>query len=159
MVAFLLIPTLGFAFWVLSQASGQTKIDPETLALARANSGTSVTAITGTEHTVYHSGDPVPEPKAHREDGKLTLVWFTKTTCSQCEDELFVHTVMADFRDDAVFMEKELSRESAAKRLNVKDVPTFVWLDPEGNELGRFTDVTNEATFRADVRTFIDAHR
>lgn len=158
MVAFLLIPTLGFAIWVVSQAEVQTKIDPDTLAIALLNSGTSVTAITGTGHTVYHSGDPLPEPKAHREDGKLTLVWFTKTTCSRCEDELFVHKVMADFRPRVAFMEKELSRESAAERLGVKEVPTFVWLDAEGNELGRFTDAPDAETFRADVQAFLDAH-
>ncbi|MGE0601522.1 MAG: TlpA family protein disulfide reductase [Dehalococcoidia bacterium] len=159
MVAFMLIPTLGFAIWVASQAGGQTKVDPEILAIARANSGTTVTAITGTEHTVYHSGDPIPEAKAHRTDGKLTLVWFTKTTCSSCEDELFVHGVMQDFRDDVAFMEKDVSREAAAKRLNVTDVPTFIWIDSEGNELGRFTDAGNEASFRADVREFVDTHR
>ncbi len=159
MVAVLLIPTVGFAVWVLSQAGGQTAIDPELVAIARANSGTSVTAITGTEHTVYHSGDPIPEAKAHREDGKFTLVWFTKTTCAICEDERFVHRVMQDFRTDVSFMEKELSREPAAQRLEVKDVPTFIWLDAEGNELGRFTEATNEATFRADVQAFVDAHR
>lgn len=156
MVAFLLIPTLGFAVWVLAEAGGQTKIDPATLSLARQNAGGSITAITGTEHTIYHANDPLPEAKAHREDGKLTLAWFTTSSCKECQDEVFVHTVMKDYRDEIAFMEKELGREPAAARLGVKEVPTFVFLDKEGVELARFTDAADETAFRAEIEKVLN---
>lgn len=151
MVVALLIPTLGFALWVLSQASSQTKIDPAVFSLAQKNSNGEITAITGTGHTVYHSSRALPDGKSIETDGKLTLVWFTNTTCTECEDELFVHSVMAGYRDNVVFLEKSTDRDTADDRLGVKQVPTFVWLDPNGTELGRFGAVADEQAFIAEV--------
>ena len=150
----LLIPTFGFAVWVLVEAGGQTKIDPATITLARENAvgePGEITAITGTEHTVYHSNSPLPEAKAHREDGRVTLVWFTTTSCGRCEDQAFVHQAVHDLGADFVFVEKEMGREPAAERLGVSEAPTFVWLDAEGNELGRFTELADAAALRAEV--------
>ena len=155
MVVALLIPTLGFALWVLSQASGQTKIDPAIYALAQRNGDTEITAITGTGHTVYHSNQPLPDAKAPRADGKLTLVWFTNASCSECEKEMFVQQVMAEYRDAVVFVEKAADRDTAADRLGVKAVPAFVWLDSQGNEVGRFGAVGSDAEFRGQVTTFL----
>ncbi len=155
MVVALLVPTLGFALWVLSQASEQTKIDPATYALAQKNAGTEITAITGTGHTVYHSNKLLPDAKAPRADGKMTLVWFTNAACTECEKELFVHQVMAEYRDAAVFVEKAADRDTAADRLGVKAVPAFVWLDAQGNELGRFGAVATEAEFRDQLAKVI----
>ena len=155
MVVFLLVPTLGFALWVLAEAGGQTKVDPALVGLAGGNADGPVTAITGTEHTIYHASGALPEAKAHRMDGRDTLVWFTNATCEECERELFTHTVMKEFRDHFVFMEKDMGREPAAKRLGVTDAPTFVWLDAEGNELGRFGAVADEAALRAEVEKFL----
>lgn len=150
----LLVPTFGFALWVLVEAGGQTKIDAATLTLARQNARGElgeITAITGTEHTVYHSNSPLPEPRAHREDGRLTLVWFTTTSCQECERQAFVHRAVAELDPEFVFVEKEMARESADERLRVAAAPTFVWLDAEGNELGRFTELPDAAALRAEV--------
>ncbi|MFN8617542.1 MAG: hypothetical protein U0837_10625 [Dehalococcoidia bacterium] len=155
MVVALLVPTLGFALWVLSQASAQTKIDPAVYALAQKNGDTEITAITGTGHTVYHSNKPLPDAKAPRADGKLTLVWFTNAACTECEKELFVQQVMGDYRAAVVFVEKAADRDAAAERLGVKAVPAFVWLDAEGNEVGRFGAVASQAEFRGQVTTFL----
>lgn len=151
MVVALLIPTLGFALWVLSQASGQTKIDPGTYALAQKNSDGEITAITGTGHTVYHSNRPLPDAKSPRADGKITLVWFTNASCVECEKELFVHRVMAEYRQSVVFVEKAADRDTADDRLGVKQLPTFVWLDADGNEMGSFGAVANESDFREQL--------
>ncbi|MEO8540116.1 MAG: hypothetical protein ABI577_10290 [bacterium] len=151
MVVLFLIPTLGFALWVLSQATTQTKIDPPTLSLAQRNSGSEITAVTGTGHTVYHSNKPLPDAKAPQAEGKITLVWFTNSTCKTCQDELFVHRVMADYRENVVFMEKATDRDTSDDRLGVKSVPTFVWLDADGNEMARFGAVSDEAAFRQEL--------
>jgi len=149
-VAALLLPTFLFALWVLAEAGGQTKIDPSLVAIAGQNSGGPVTAITGTEHTVYHSNQPLPSASSPRDDGKLTLVWFTSTTCAACEDELFVHQVMVEF-EDVMFAEKEIAREPGAQTLGVTSVPTFVWLDANGNDLGRFDSAGDADSFRSAV--------
>jgi hypothetical protein len=151
MVVLFLIPTLGFALWVLASANPQTKIDAATLGIAQANAGTDITAITGTGHTVYYSIAPLPDARAPRTDHKWTLVWFTNGTCTKCEDEQFVHKVMADYRDQAVFVEKATDRDTADERLNVTQANTFVWLDAGGNEIGRFGAVADEAAFRAEI--------
>ena len=52
-------------------------------------------------------------------------------------------------------MEKEMGREPAAGQLGVESAPGFVWLDAEGNELGRFGAVADEAALRAQVDTFL----
>lgn len=151
MVVALLTPTLGFALWVLAEAGGQTKIDPQTLATAAGNADGPVTAITGTEHTVYHSAAPLPDAKAPRSDGKDTLVWFTNQTCARCESMLWVHATMKEYRDAVVTVEKATDRDTADDALKVDGVPYFVMLDPEGNEKGRFTDVADAAALKAQV--------
>lgn len=151
MVFALLIPTLGFALWVLAEATPQTKMDPALFAIAQRNSGSEITAITGSAHTVYHSNSPLPDAKAPQAEGKLTLVWFTNSSCTQCESELFVHRVMAEYRQSVVFVEKATDRDTADDRLGVKQVPEFVWLDPQGEEMGRFGAVASETAFRDEL--------
>lgn len=158
MVAAMLIPTLGFAVWVLAEAGGQSKIDPQTLAIASQNAREDVIAITGTEHTVYHANGPLAEAKAPRTDGRLTVAWFTKTTCTVCTEQEFVHAVMSEFRDDVVFVEKEVARDTADERLGVKDVPTFVVLDARGGELDRFTDPGTPEALRERVAALIGSN-
>ena len=139
-VAALLVPTIGFTLWVFAQANGKG----------------DVTAITGTGHTVYHSTRPLPDAKAPQADGMITLVWFTNATCRECEKELFVHKVMADYRKSVVFVEKAIDRDTSAERLGVKQVPTFVWLDAEGNAMGSFGAVADEAQFREELAKMTD---
>ena len=152
----LLVPSIGFALWVLAEAGGQTTIDPATMALARENAAGelgAITAITGTEHTVYHANDPLPNAKFPREDGRDTLVWFTTTSCAKCEQQSWLQPAVKEIRQerDFVFMEKEISREPAATQLGVTGAPAFVWLDAEGKELGRFTEIADKAALAAEV--------
>lgn len=155
MIAVIVVPTFGFAVWVLAEAGGQTEIDGATLALASRNAAGPVTAITGTEHTVYHANEPLPDARAPREDGRLTLVWFTTPACASCQDQLFVHEAVVEFRGSIVFVEKETGRETADERLNVTSVPTFVFLDELGAELKRFGAVATEADFKAEIEALL----
>jgi hypothetical protein len=152
---FFLVPTLGFALWVFSQAGGQTKIDSTLIPVASENAdGSDITVITGRGHTVYHANKALPDAKSPRADDQLTLVWFTSQGCTVCEQELFVHRFMENYHGRVVFMEKAVDRETADERLGVKELPTFVWLDAQGNEKGRFGPVKDEAELRAEVEKF-----
>ena len=151
MVAAMLIPTLGFAVWVLYEAGGQTEVDPALLSIARENADGPITAITGTEHTVYHANNALPDANSPRSDDALTLVWFTSSSCSACDATGFEHRVMADYRGDVVFMEKAADRESADERMGIKNLPAFAWLDPAGNQIGRSAPFDDEAALRAEV--------
>lgn len=155
MLVALLIPTLGFAVWVLSQAGGQTSIDPRLFALAGENAGGEVTAITGTEHTVYHASAPLPDARAPRADKRDTLIWFTSQSCSRCEGMLFAHTVMNDYRERVVFVEKAIDRDPAAALFGIEKPPVFVLIDAEGHEEGRFEEAADEADFRAQVERLL----
>lgn len=155
-VILLLIPTVGLSVWVLAEADRQTKIDPATFGLAQANADGEVIAITGTAHTVYHSPAPLPSAAAPRGDGKFTLVWFTNQTCARCQQELFVHKAMANYRSKVVFVEKATDRDNADDQLGVKDVPMFVWLDSTGGELGRFSGVADEVALQAEVAKVVN---
>src|SRR5690606_16750113 len=140
MVAFLVLPTLAFAVWVLVEAGGESMIDPETQALAEANAGASVIAISGTEHTSYHSPGALPTADAPREDGRFTLVWFTGPSCAACEDMGYIHRVMPDYRERVVTLEKAVDRDTADERLGIDEAPALVLLDAAGVEVARAED-------------------
>jgi hypothetical protein len=142
MVAAMLIPTLGFAVWAL-------------LTIARENADGPITAITGTEHTVYHANNALPDANSPRSDDALTLVWFTSSSCSACDATGFEHRVMADYRENVVFVEKAADREGADERLGISSLPAFAWLDRDGNEIGRPKPFVSEAALRAEVERMI----
>lgn len=150
MVAAMVFPTLAFAVWVLVEAGGETPIDPEIQALAEANAGASVIAISGTEHTSYHSPGPLPSAETPREDGRLTLVWFTGPSCTACEEMGYIHAVMAAYRERIVSLEKAVDRDTADERLGISRIPALVLVDAAGKEVARVGDAAGvtEEEFR-----------
>lgn len=155
MAALTVFPTLGFAVWVLIEAGGESPIDPATQALAEQNAGGAVIAISGTEHTIYHYPGTLPSVADPRADGRGTLVWFTSPSCARCDDMLFVHGVMAGYREQLVFVEKSTDRDTADERYGVTGVPAFVLLDAEGKELGRFGFAADESAFRLELAKLV----
>lgn len=155
MAALMVFPTLGFAVWVLMEAGGESPIDPATQAVAELNAGGPVIAISGTEHTIYHYPGTLPSAADPRADGRGTLVWFTSPSCARCDDMLFVHGVMAGYREQLVFVEKSTDRDTADERYGVTGVPAFVLLDAEGKELGRFGFAADESAFRLELAKLV----
>lgn len=153
--ALMVLPTFGFAVWVLLEAGGESPIDPELEAIAAANAGGPVIAISGTEHTSYHFPGPLPTPAEPRADGRPTLVWFTSPSCARCDDMLFVHRVMAGYRDQLVFIEKSVGRDTADERYGIDSTPAFLLIDANGEELGRFGYAPDEAGFRQELARFV----
>lgn len=135
----ILLPLLVTAFFVLFMTSSTTSVDKATESLAAQLSGGPVQAFTGPSHTVYYSAAPMPSADAPRADGRATLVWFSTTSCKECEQmESYVFKTAGKFAQQMVFLEKATDRDSSAGMYRVATVPTFVMLDARGNELGRF---------------------
>jgi thiol-disulfide isomerase/thioredoxin len=143
---------LGGIAFVIIRGPGQSTENPALAALAEESSGGPVRVLTGSAHTVYHSTLPVPSRAAPRADGKTTLIWFSGTWCEFCERmEPFAHNTASRFRDRLVFAEKSVDHDrTAASLYTVRGTPTFVLVDPVGDEITRFHYQTSASAF-ADI--------
>lgn len=133
-----IVAVLGY--FAIQLANPESSVDADTLTLAEGNAGSNVDALTGSKHTVYHSSAPLPDANSPQPDGKPTLVWFSGTWCEFCHSmEPFAHSVMSQFREEAVLVEKSVDDDrSAAARYGVRGTPTFVLIDASGRQLTRF---------------------
>ena len=119
---------------------GSAEADPGIASLAREVGDGDVQVYTGSAHTVYQSTAPLPAAVAPRGDGKPTLVWFSGTWCTFCEQmEPFAFETAEGFGERMAFVEKSVDHDrSAATRFGVRGTPTFVLIDAAGNEVARF---------------------
>jgi cytochrome oxidase Cu insertion factor (SCO1/SenC/PrrC family) len=150
-ISAMVLPTLGFTAWIGLSAPDEATADPGMEALARENAGGEILVIRGLEHTAYHALAPLPSPTQPRADGRPTLVFFSSPTCRPCAQLHFTQGAMAALRERAVFVEKSVDRDPVAARYGVRETPTFVLIDAEGRELGRFGAPADEVAFRAKV--------
>lgn len=100
----------------------------------------AVRVLAGNPHTVYHSLAPIPSTTAPQPDGLPTLVWFSGTWCEFCHAmEGYTGATIAEYGDRMDFLEKSVDHaRSDAQRFRVRGTPTFVLVDREGQEIGRF---------------------
>ncbi len=154
----MVFPTVGLTAWVGLAARGESGVDAQVEALARENARAEVVAIRGPEHTAYHSLAPLPTAGAPRPDGLPTLVYFSAPTCTACARMPFIHEVMAGYRERVVFVEKSVDRDTSAARYGVRETPTFVLVDAQGQELARAAGgVATAAAFRDEVEQLLAA--
>jgi len=122
--------------------SNITSVETATMLVTAVENagGSTISVHEGNAHTVFHADDELPTAAAPRADGRHTLVWFSGTWCHFCERmEPFAHPTAAQFSDQVVFMEKSVDHDrSAASRYGVRGTPTFVLIDAQGEEVGRF---------------------
>ena len=151
-IAAVLVGGLGL---VLLTSSGSSEVSDELAVAAAESSRGEVRVIRGSQHTVYHSEDPLPTRRVPQADGAPTLVWFSGTWCEFCERmDPFIHGVGTAFDDRMVFVEKSIDHDrSAASSYGVRGTPTFVMLDAEGNEQSRFHFQRNAEDLRQAIET------
>jgi thiol-disulfide isomerase/thioredoxin len=149
---------LGGIAFVIIRGPGQSAENPALMALAEESSGGPVRVLTGSAHTVYHSTLPVPSRAAPRTDGKPTLIWFSGTWCEFCERmEPFAHSTANQFTDRMVFAEKSVDHDrTAASLYAVRGTPTFVLVDPAGDEITRFHYQTSASGFADIILSALD---
>lgn len=118
----------------------QTTIASNTASSAPATQEEAVRMLRGGIHTVAHSLAPLPSASAPRADGRPTLVWFSGTWCDVCASmEPYTNATLAQFDGQLAFVEKSVDHDRAAvSRYGVRGTPTFVLIDAQGKELGRF---------------------
>ena len=133
------ILVLGGGFFLYSSGNKTTTASAATLELAKKNAGTDVKVFTGTNHTVYHSIPPLPTSSSPQADGKVSLVWFSGTSCDYCEQmEPWAHEAASTFAGRMHFVEKGVAQDNEAAHYGVRGTPTFILIDAQGKALGSF---------------------
>ncbi len=125
-----------------SSAPPSTSLDGDDSASAALLAGVTPDKISPSTrgiHVVYHSLGPVPSATAPRTDGKVTLLMLAATWCTTCRMmSSFIAPTVAKHSTRLGLIEKDIDREQAlVRQFRVFGTPTFVVLDPMGNELGR----------------------
>ena len=147
----------GVAAWALTSGGGDAS--QETIP-ASAGGGGETAVISGSVHTVRHYNGALPTGSNPRNDGLPTLVWFSVTWCHfflHMSD--FAYPVAEEFQEQLVFLEKSVDHDrDAALRFRVRGTPTFVMLDPTGEEVGRFNFQNDAVGFRQAIEAALGAY-
>lgn len=120
--------------------AAQTNLAASSASSAPLAPDQTVRMLKGGIHTVAHSLVPLPSASAPRADGRPTLVWFSGTWCDVCASmEPYTNATLAQFDGQLAFVEKSVDHDrGAVTRYGVRGTPTFVLIDAQGKELGRF---------------------
>ncbi len=132
---------LAVALWQ-SSAPPTTSLGGDDIARAALLAGVAPDQISPSTrgiHVVYHSLGPVPSATTPRTDDKVTLLMLAATWCTTCRMmSSFVAPTVAKHSARLGLIEKDIDREQPlVRQFRVFGTPTFVVLDPLGNELGR----------------------
>lgn len=84
---------------------------------------------------------------------KPSVVDFTASWCGPCQKmKPIFHALAKDFRDDYNFITIDIDENpELAHKYQVQAVPTFVFLDEDGNEGNRITGMISEKEFRNEL--------
>lgn len=124
--------------------SDTVKVESGTNDVRNGDTGAENAAVSNQESVVLHQ---------MVSNGKPSIVDFTASWCGPCQRMKPIFCSLADdFKDEYNFISIDIDENpELANKYQVQAVPTFVFLDADGNEGNRITGMISKEEFRDEL--------